>query len=138
VGSSTSPRQRAAVHESAHAVIALAHGATVVELTVHPTTGAGMSRTRNEPLSKFDRAVISLAGDAAERLSFANTSSGDDHDFEDALDLVPGDVIAAQTRARNLVGDLDTFRAVQRVAAELVARGTLTGDDVDRAIERGN
>lgn len=67
-------RNRAAVHEAGHALIAASRGLGVAVIELHGSDGAGGMRLREEP-SELDRVLILYGGPFAEKVTFNKWAS---------------------------------------------------------------
>jgi hypothetical protein len=150
-----------AIHEAAHAVIALALGVAVDYATViaddddvgHVLTGQARSEQPGDAVATFDGlvadAIISLAGPLAElhdnpSASDAEAWRGDIADIIErivtALDLLGGDADPAELieglhdQAARLVDE--NWHQIERLAEALQRDGFLTGDQITAALAR--
>jgi ATP-dependent Zn protease len=67
-------RNRAAVHEAGHALVAALRGLGVAVITLHSTDGEGGMRLREEP-SVLDRVWVLYGGPLAEKMVFRKLAS---------------------------------------------------------------
>jgi hypothetical protein len=159
------PRWPTAVHEAGHAVAARALGRGVRSVTITPDADA-FGRARHYPLRAFqpdhgvdgrvrwriEQAImISMAGVAAQgRVSddAERIESGSQSDRETAVNLAlfvsRGEPDEAQAyvkwlglRVGNLLAEPVWWAGVERLARELLLRGTMSGRDVNAAIQDG-
>lgn len=68
-------RNRAAVHEAGHALIAASRGLGVAVIELHSSDGEGGMRLREEP-SKLDRVWVLYGGPFAEKIVFRKLAPG--------------------------------------------------------------
>ena len=132
-----------AFHEAGHAVVALALGRPVHRVSVRPSMDrlgqCEFKKGRQKPTDDWleDEVLISLAGMAAEaRATGVYERGGAARDLrfarslmlqrasERTLDRVERRMLA---KVENLLGDPGHWLAVERVAADLLAKGTISG-----------
>ncbi|RWN44768.1 MAG: hypothetical protein EOR96_00020 [Mesorhizobium sp.] len=146
-----------ACHEAAHAVIAIRVGAAVGDVTIKPSLargGADGSCQVSRMTAPYATAVIAAAAECASRrlLDVGEAIHGSMVDREDMGSAIRAyyfeqfgmaptrremvDIgIRIVSKAEALVGE--NWSLIERVAAELLVRETITGDDVRRIIEEG-
>jgi hypothetical protein len=127
--------QRAAVHESGHAVAGLSFWLPVREVAIEANGSGGTSYTRRLGFGEVDRWVcVSYAGPAAELAVYGDADERGDLEVIKAmlrrLDLHWGDAELAgyRERAQHLVRDQRA--AIGAVASELLRHRRLTGDAI--------
>ncbi len=74
MGFADTERNRAAVHEAGHALIAASRGLGVAVIELHGSDGAGGMRLREEP-SELDRVWILYGGPFGEKVTFGKWAS---------------------------------------------------------------
>lgn len=106
-----------ALHEAGHATVAVLLGAPIWTAMLHRDRGLG--ETIVKKVDPMTDAIVAMAGWVA-------NAHGSRHDLAEAAGLVGrDDMWEAAWRARCLLGPHPA--AVQRVADELLLRGSLTG-----------
>ncbi|TIL93057.1 MAG: hypothetical protein E5Y73_14810 [Mesorhizobium sp.] len=157
--SSQSAELRAtACHEAAHAIVAIRLGAAINEVTIRPSLARGGADGYcqvSKMTAPYAFAVIAAAGEHASRqfVGFDEAMRGglvDRYDIETAIskyfyeqfgsaptrrDMVDAN-IRVVARAKALVED--NWPLIERVATELLARETITGDDIRKIIEEAD
>lgn len=127
-----SDAEAVAFHEAGHAVVALALGSKVRVVEIGPRPAAHCAHR-----TPTNNAITALAGWLAEQRACPNSPWAADVDFEVACDSAEHLAPAASLEA--LKGFLDKAKAllethwleVEIVAAALLARGKLTGEEID-------
>jgi hypothetical protein len=125
-------RELVAIHEAAHAAVALAVGLSPLSIKIEPTQGeagtvAGLAPFDDTSATREQIALVYLAGRAAQLHAGAD-DRGCIKDMEFVRELeVPG-FYQLEAEARRLVAA--NWPAINAVAAELLLRGTLTGREV--------
>lgn len=72
-------RTATALHESAHAIAYINMGRSFRYITMHPRGGAaGRLQPHRQPIDAFTKAVVAMAGPAAEALMFHHGTGSDD------------------------------------------------------------
>ena len=141
-----------AYHEAGHAVVALALGRPVHRVTVRPTADrlgqCEFKKGRHQPTDDWleDEILISLAGLAAEaRATGVYERAGAVRDLRFArslmlqraskrgLDRYERRMLA---KVENLLADDGHWRAVEAIAAELVAKETISGRQALHLLEQ--
>ena len=128
-------RNRAAVHESGHALIAAARGLAVAVIELHGNDGAGGMRLGEVP-SELDRIWVLYGGPFAEKLVFkkwAATVIPPEHD-----ELLLAHRLCRQIGINDTVGIRDQVEAYLRdnrlrlelVAARLLEAGVVEGAEL--------
>jgi len=135
---------KTATHEAGHAVIRHALGGTIFAVgIVNDATASGVC-VREGSLDLLDNVVYLLAGGIAERkFSGGRRRDGDAEDYESARRLVAGrwKTTPDDPRVEAMLARISILAAarvtehwpwIQRVAAEMVRRRVLNGDDIER------
>lgn len=124
-------RARAAVHEAGHAALAVHHGCPVLRATIGlQADGASGAIEFRQHEDAFINAVIACGGAAAERVHL-DIATPDLSDRAMARKFLAGtadpdvDAEAAALDAALLLAQPELRRAVRRLAAALIDRGTL-------------
>ena len=132
-----------AYHEAGHAVVALALGRPVHRVTVRPTTDrlgqCEFKKGRHQPTDDWveDEILIALAGMAAEAKAtgvYERGGAARDLRFARSLMLQRASERSLERferrmlgKVEHLLGDDGHWRAVEAIAAELVAKETISG-----------
>lgn len=132
-------RNRAAVHEAGHALIAAARGLGVAVIELHGEDGAGGMRLRAEP-SKIDRIWVLYGGPFAEKVVFRKWTVNPIPPELDELLLAHG--LCRQMGINNTTGIMDQVEAYLRehqvrlefIATRLLATDTVQGVDLDQLL----
>jgi hypothetical protein len=138
------PEERLAVHEAAHAVVALVRGVPVTRCTIEAdraSLGHVQPAVPIGTIDTFDLLEFWLAGGAAERKATGTPARGDAYDLEMARLLVsamlgtePGSAATAAAVGRYaVIADVEIELAwpwIRRVATALVRKRTLDGASV--------
>lgn len=126
-------RNRAAVHEAGHALIAASRGLDVAVIELHGSDGGGGMRLREMP-SALDRVGILYGGPFAEKVVFGRWISTVTPPELDELVLAHS--LCRQIGINNTVGIRDQVEAYlrdHRVRLELIAAHLLEADTVQGA-----
>jgi hypothetical protein len=134
-------RLAAALHESAHAVVTLALGGKIVTVEIEPEPCANCQHLRDTT----NDALVALAGPLAEWHAGGSepTDAAWDVDMERAMAVAetisPEDPVAAFRNFLDKVQQLveENWSQIRIVAAALLQRKRLTGDEVDEIGELG-
>jgi len=135
-GSNGQTLRRAAIHEAGHAVACLVLGIPMVAVTI--ADGCYLHRGRYRPphgLGVECLATMCLSGPAAEAaLCGPITDGGDREDIAMARSYLGGETTAERHRLRQaaarLVGSRWAQERIRAIADALLARGTLTADQI--------
>jgi hypothetical protein len=120
-----------ALHEAAHAVVAIVLGLPLTCVTVDPSDPHTMIEISGEPSPRTRRRLIAYfyAGPAATQEFTPGAPLGDETDVKGALALGGERMIfRGRVRALWLVQKLE--KEIRRVADELLAKGELSGEEV--------
>jgi hypothetical protein len=134
-----------AIHEAAHAVVAMRLGLSVAEVSVLPGHGLPAYMTYADRPTAVRRAMVQLAAGAAVRDYLGEEDEGDHGDLQKAWAAAaaawPDEddrlayLNALRRRVRRLLALPQVRRAVKRVAEALIERGRLSGRQVRRLVE---
>jgi hypothetical protein len=135
-------RNRAAVHEAGHALIAAARGLGVAVIELHGVDGEGGMRLREEP-SVLDRVWVLYGGPFAEKVSFARLAAAAIPPEYDELLLAYS--LCRQIGIHDTVGIIDQVEAYLRehrdrlefVATRLLETSALAGPELDQLLAGG-
>lgn len=132
-------RNRAAVHEAGHALIATARGLGVAAIELHRLDGEGGMRLSEEP-SALDRVWVLYGGPFAEKVVFTKLASA-------AIPPESDELLLAYTLCRQMgiddtIGIMDQVEAYLRryrdrlefVAARLLTSNALHGPELDQVL----
>ncbi len=133
-------RNRAAVHEAGHALIAMARGLGVAVIELHRIDGEGGMRLRKEP-PVLDRVWILYGGPLAEKMVFEKLTSAAIEPERDELLLAHK--LCRQIGINNTTGIMDQVEAYLRehrarlelVATRLLETNTVQGTDLDQLLD---
>lgn len=110
------PRQRLAVHESGHAVVAERVGQRVDGVRIEPTEGITDFETDDQDITAIQAAAILSAGPLAEALATGQAVDMDAGDFDDLRNVLNEHLDADQTAAdKRIAGILDRAGAAEAV-----------------------
>ena len=146
------PREATALHEAAHAVAATVVGRTVTSVTIVPDVGGwgcceyapfepvAVLAYRDDPRNR-KQAIITLAGSVAERRRFKDTdpryASADMTHVDNLIGFMLGNAdseeeeeLRADMRAETERLVATHWGAIEALAAALLERPTLTGEEV--------
>lgn len=132
-------RNRAAVHEAGHALIAAARGLAVAVIELHGNDGEGGMRLSEKP-SELDRVWVLYGGPFAEKVAFRKFSSAAIPPEVDELLLAHR--LCRQIGINETVGIRDQVEAHLRdqqarlefVAARLLETGAVEGAELDELL----
>jgi hypothetical protein len=135
---SADERMAVAFHEAGHAVVARALGSKVVTVEIEPEPCANCLH----PRGTTNAAVVALAGDQAERRAVPESEGSAEVDFRTARDVA--ERLAPMIATELLESFRDQARAlldaqwpdVVSIAGALIARGRLTGAEIDLLIHQ--
>ncbi|MDQ3764158.1 MAG: M50 family metallopeptidase [Actinomycetota bacterium] len=133
-------RNRAAVHEAGHALIAASRGLGVAAIELHGSDGAGGMRLREEPL-ELDRVWILYGGPFAEKVIFKKWISTVTPPELDELLLAH--ILCQKIGISNIIEIMDQVEAYLReqqvrlefVAARLLVTNTVQGAELDELLQ---
>jgi hypothetical protein len=136
MGFADTERNRAAVHEAGHALIATSCGLAVAVIELHSNDGEGGMRLRETP-SELDRVWVLYGGPFAEKVVFRKLTSAAIPPELDELLLAHR--LCRQMGINDTVGIRDQVEAYLRdqqvrlelVAARLLETGTVEGAELD-------
>jgi ATP-dependent Zn protease len=139
MGLGDTERNRAAVHEAGHALIARARGLDVAVIELHGIDGEGGMRLREEP-SVLDRVWVLYGGPFAEKVVFAKLASAAVPPESDELLLAYS--LCRQIGINDTVGIIDQVEAYLRdqrdrleiIATRLLETSTLAGPALDQLL----
>jgi hypothetical protein len=139
MGFADTERNRAAVHEAGHALVAASRGLGVAVIELHGEDGAGGMRLRDIP-SELDRIWILYGGPFAEKVVFGRWTSAPIPPECDELLIAHG--ICRNIGISNTIGIMDQVEAYLReqqvhleaAAGRLLAASTLQGADLDELL----
>jgi hypothetical protein len=132
-------RNRAAVHEAGHALIAASRGLGVAVIELYDDDGAGGMRLREEP-PDLDRVWILYAGPFAEKVVFGKLTTAP---VSPELDeLLQAHRLCGQLGISAIIGIMDQVAAYLRehqarlefLAARLLETNTLGGAELDELL----
>jgi ATP-dependent Zn protease len=132
-------RNRAAVHEAGHALVAASRGLGVAVIELHSLDGEGGMRLREEPAA-LDRVWVLYGGPLAEKVAFNRLASAavpPEHD-----ELLLAYKLCQQIGISDTIGMMDQVEAclcahrvlLERVATRLLEVNTLQGADLDQLL----
>lgn len=132
-------RNRAAVHEAGHALIAAARGLGIAVIELHGVDGEGGMRLSQEP-SVLDRIWVLYGGPFAEKVVFKKLASAAVPPESDELLLAYG--LCRELGIHNTIGIMDQVEAYLRehqgrlecVATRLLEANTVHGADLDQLL----
>ncbi len=132
-------RNRAAVHEAGHALVAASRGLGVAVIELHSLDGEGGMRLREEP-SVLDRIWVLYGGPFAEKVVFRRLTSAAVPPELDELLLA--NKLCRQIGINDTIGIMDQVEAYLRehqdrlelVATRLLAANTVQGPDLDQLL----
>lgn len=139
MGFADTERNRAAVHEAGHALIAASRGLAVAVIELHINDGEGGMRLRETP-SELDRIWVLYGGPFAEKVVFRKLASVAISPELDELLLAHR--LCRQIGINDTVGIRDQVEAYLRdqqvrlelVAARLLETGTMEGAELDELL----
>jgi hypothetical protein len=139
MGFADTERNRAAVHEAGHALIATSRGLAVAVIELHINDGEGGMRLREAP-SELDRVWVLYGGPFAEKVVFRKLTSAAISPELDELLLAHR--LCRQIGINETVGIRDQVEAYLRgqqvrlelVAARLLETGTVEGAELDELL----
>ncbi|MGH3825187.1 MAG: hypothetical protein ACRDRA_20465 [Pseudonocardiaceae bacterium] len=132
-------RNRAAVHEAGHALVAASRSLDVAVIKLHRIDGEGGMRLREEP-STLDRIWILYGGPFAEKVMFRRLTSAA---IPPELDeLLLAHKLCRQIGINDTIGIMDQVEAylrdhrvlLEHVATRLLEANTLQGADLDQLL----
>jgi ATP-dependent Zn protease len=140
MGFADTERNRAAVHEAGHALVAASRGLGVAIIELHGDEGAGGMRLRDIP-SELDRVWILYGGTFAEKVIFGRWTPTPIPPECDELLLAHG--ICQQIGINNTIGIMDQVEAYLRehqihleiTAARLLEVETVQGAELDELLQ---
>lgn len=132
-------RNRAAVHEAGHALVAAARGLGVAVIELHGIDGEGGMRLSEEP-SVIDRIWVLYGGPFAEKVVFKKLASAAIPPESDELLLAYG--LCRQIGISDTISIMDQVEAYLRehrillacVAARLLETNTVHGTELDQLL----
>jgi Peptidase M50B-like len=135
-------RNRAAVHEAGHALLASSRGLGVAVIELHSIDGEGGTRLSEEP-SPLNQVWVLYGGPLAEKVVFSRLTSAPVPPERDELLLAHK--LCRDMGINNTIGIMDQVEAYLRehqvwlelVATRLLEANTLQGPDLDRLIVCG-
>jgi ATP-dependent Zn protease len=126
-------RNRAAVHEAGHAMVAASRGVGVAAIKIYGSNGAGVTDLREEPLV-LDRVWILYAGPFAEEVVFGKwTLTARPIGLDD---LLLAHRLCQQTGISDMIGianQVEEYLRKRQAQLELVAARLLIADTVQGA-----
>jgi len=139
MGLGDTERNRAAVHEAGHALIARARGLDVAVIELHGIDGEGGMRLREEP-SVLDRVWVLYGGPFAEKVVFTRLASAAVPPESDELLLAHS--LCRQIGISDTIGIIDQVEAYLRehqdrlefVAARLLETNMVAGPELDQLL----
>lgn len=139
MGLADTERNRAAVHEAGHALVAASRGLGVAVIELHSIDGEGGMRLREEP-SVLDRIWVLYGGPFAEKLVFRKLTSAAVPPELDELLLAHK--LCWQIGINDTIGIMDQVEAYLRehrvrlelVATRLLEANTVQGADLDQLL----
>jgi hypothetical protein len=139
MGMADTERNRAAVHEAGHALVAAARGLGVAVIELHGIDGEGGMRLSEEP-SVIDRIWVLYGGPFAEKVVFSKLASTAIPPESDELLLAYG--LCRQIGISDTIGIMDQVEAHLRehrirlecVAARLLETNTVYGTELDQLL----
>jgi ATP-dependent Zn protease len=142
MGFADTERNRAAVHEAGHALVAASRGLGVAVIELHGNDGAGGMRLRETP-SELDRVWILYGGPFAEKVIFGKWTSAPIPPESDELLLAHG--ICRQIGINDTIGIMDRVEGYLReqqvrleaAAARLLEADTVHGAELDELLREG-
>ena len=141
MGLGDTERNRAAVHEAGHALIATARGLGVEVIELHGIDGEGGMRLSEEP-SVLDRVWVLYGGPFAEKVVFSRLSSAAIPPESDELLLAHS--LCRRIGLHDTIGIIDQVEAYLRehrdrlefIATRLLETNTVEGPDLDQLLRR--
>jgi hypothetical protein len=139
MGMADTERNRAAVHEAGHAVVAAARGLGVAVIELYGIDGEGGMRLSEEP-SVLDRIWVLYGGPFAEKVVFEKLASAAVPPEFDELLLAYG--LCRQIGIHNTTGIMDQVEAylqehrgrLEWVAARLLESNSVHGTELDQLL----
>jgi hypothetical protein len=139
MGFADTERNRAAVHEAGHALLAASRGLEVAVIELHGSDGAGGMRLREEPL-ELDRVWVLYGGPFAEKVVFRKWAP--DPIPPELDELLLAHSLCWQIGIYDTIGIRDQVEAYLReqqvrlelVAARLLETNTVHGAELDELL----
>ena len=139
MGFADTERNRAAVHEAGHALLASSRGLAVAIIELHHHDGEGRMRLRETP-SELDRVWVLYGGPFAEKLFFRKWASSVTPPEHDELLVAHG--LCRQMGINDTIGIRDQVEAYLRdqrerlelVAGRLLETGSVQGTELDELL----
>jgi hypothetical protein len=140
MGFADTERNRAAVHEAGHALVAASRGLGVAVIELHGSDGAGGMSLREQP-SALDRVWILYGGPFAEKVVFRRLVS--DPIPPEFDELLLAHILCREIGIDDTLGIRDQVEAYLReqqlllelIASQLLAAGTVRGTDLDEVLQ---
>jgi ATP-dependent Zn protease len=141
MGFADTERNRAAVHEAGHALVAALRGLGVAVIELHGDDGAGGMRLCEKP-SELDRIWILYGGPFAEKVVFGRLTPTPIPPEADELLLAHR--LCRQLGIKNTIGIMDQVEAYLReqrmqlefVATRLLEKNTMHGTELDEVLRQ--